>query len=79
MNIILSQRNIKVKCHTRPLSLYMSSLNLHLPSVTNVEGGTIEVSKNEVTAGENIVERRLLCVEVIGVSILVSMDDKVNN
>ena len=57
----------------------MSSLNLHLPSVTNVEGDTIEVSKNEVTAGENIVERSLLCVEVIGVSILVSMDDKVIN
>ena len=51
----------------------MSSLNLHLPSVTNVEGDTIEVSKDEVTTGENIVERSLLCVEVIGVSILVSM------
>ena len=50
----------------------MSSLNLHLPSVTNVEGDTIEVSKDEVTTGENIVERSL-CVEVIGVSILVSM------
>ena len=57
----------------------MSSLNLHLPSVTNVEGDNIEVSKNEVTTGENIVERSLLCVEVIGVSILVSRDDKVIN
>ena len=53
----------------------MSSLNLHLPSVTNVEGDNIEVSKNEVTTGENIVERSLLCVEVIGVSIIVSMQE----
>ena len=45
----------------------------HLPSVKNVEGDTIEVSKDEITVGENSVERGSLCVEVIGVSILVSL------
>ena len=45
----------------------------HLPSVINVEGETVEVSNDEITAGEKLVGRCLILVGVIWVSILVSM------
>ena len=49
-----------------------SSFLFYLPSVPNVEGETVEVCKDEVTASEKLVGKYLLLDGVIGVSILVS-------
>ena len=47
----------------------------HLPSVSKVEGETIELLNKELTPGEKLAERSALLFGVVGVFIFVSKDE----